>query len=114
MKSSKNEYQQDVINSIQRNIKASLDEFSVTVQLANTLVENALKAIHRDDWETRKEDLNPQEIMSWNEYTDKVTQILNQFGKDLQEILNQKLGQEVAQEFWEKVKAKIIGIKEKR
>jgi len=95
-------------------VRFSIDEFSVTAQLANTLVENAMKAIHREDFETGKEELNPQELMRWNEYTNKVTQILDKFGMDLQETLNQKLGQEVAQDLLEKLRASINSLKEKR
>ena len=101
----------DLIHGIAR---TSLDEFTTTILLAHTLAENAIRAISYAKLEPTKDPFNKQEEERWNAYTDKISKILDQYGTNLQEILNQKLGQEVIEEMVGKYKAKINSLKERR
>ena len=102
------------IDSIHGNVLNSLDELKNTILLAHTLAENAIRAISYAKLEPIKDPFNKQEEERWNAYTDKISKILDQYGTNLQEILNQKLGQEVIEEMVGKYKAKINSLKERR
>lgn len=105
------EHEIEIVNEI---TKIAFDELKITVLLAHTLAENAIKAMRQIELESNQEPLNAQEVAGWEKYTNEINQILDQFGMNLQEILNQNLGQEVIEEAVLKYKTKMKSLKERR
>ena len=95
------------IDSIHKIFSTSTDELESTILVAHALMDNTLKVMHQLDGESSDEHPDSPETARWNEYAGKVTQILDDFGNNLQKIANQKLGREVLEEIFMTFKERI-------
>jgi len=102
------------IDLIHRIFFISTDELESTILVAHALMESALKVMHQLNGESSEENPDSQETAGWNEYAGKVTQILDDFGNNLQKIINQKIGREVLEEILINFKRKITPLIERR
>ena len=103
----KNNFEHE-IKIVNANTKIALDELKYTFLLAHSLADSAIRIREHTFSETSNNPIDNDFLVRWNEFTQKIIEILSTFGNELEGVLKQKLGREVIEDQIEKYKTKIL------